>query len=69
MGFRLADATPRSKLQVFIDYDLPSGGLARILGWLLGRVYASWCVKSMLADAAAHFRGQAVEHPVETKSA
>ena len=61
MGFRLANATPRAKLQVFIDYDLPRKGFARVLGWLLARIYASWCVKSMLADAVAHFRAEATE--------
>lgn len=54
MGFRLTDTAAPQELQVFIDYDLPQG-FARILGWLFGRVYASWCVKTMLADAVAHF--------------
>lgn len=61
MGFRVADATRRAKLEVFIDYDLPKKGFARVLGWLLGRIYASWCVNSTLADAAAQFRAQAAE--------
>ena len=61
MGFQITDAGTRAKLQVFIDYDLPRKGLARMFGWLLSRVYAAWCVKSMLADAGAHFGAQATE--------
>jgi hypothetical protein len=69
MGFRLSGAGPHSKLQVFIDYDLPSAGFTRILGWLFGRAYASWCVKSMLANAEALFRATRLGHPGATNSA
>jgi hypothetical protein len=56
MGFAIEHDAAPAKLRVFIDYDLPASGFARILGFLLGGLYASWCVKSMLSDAAAHFR-------------
>ena len=56
MGFGIADGAARAKLHVFIDYDLPRNRLAKVLGFLFGHFYASWCVRSMLADAAAHFR-------------
>jgi hypothetical protein len=69
MGFRLAGAGSRSELEVLIDYGLPRTGFARLLGWLLGRVYASWCVRTMLADAAAHFHGHAPAEAVAKKSA
>jgi hypothetical protein len=71
MGFQVTDSWSRAKLQVFIDYDLPRKGFARMLGWLLGRVYAAWCVKSMLADAAAHFAAQATQprHAMPEQSA
>ena len=69
MGFRLTGAASRSELRVFIDYDLPSAGVARILGWLFGRVYASWCVKRMLADAEALFRARGLGHRGAIKSA
>jgi hypothetical protein len=56
MGFAIEHGSTSAELHVFIDYDLPRNRLARILGFLLGSLYASWCVKSMVSDAAAHFR-------------
>jgi hypothetical protein len=44
------DAT---ELRVFIDYDLPRGGLSGVLGRLFGAWYASWCTERMVADAVA----------------
>lgn len=53
MGFTI---TPRengwSMLRVVIDYDLPSHGVARLLGRLFGRAYARWCVRRMVTDAS-----------------
>ena len=56
MGFAIEHDSASTKLHVFIDYDLPRNRLARILAFLLGGFYASWCVKSMVSDAVAHFR-------------
>ena len=56
MGFATEHGPASTTLRVFIDYDLPRNGLARVLGFLLGGLYASWCVKTMVSDAAAHFR-------------
>ena len=54
MGFALAPDARGCGLCVFIDYDVPRGALTRLLGRLLGRVYARWCVKSMIREAQAH---------------
>jgi Polyketide cyclase / dehydrase and lipid transport len=64
MGF---DVTPDSGgclLRVYIDYDLPAGPAARWLGYLLGPLYAKWCVRQMAEDArnalaATHARATA----------
>jgi hypothetical protein len=56
LGFALSQSGDRSVLRVFIDYDLPSKGLARWLGKLFARTYARWCAVRMAKDAAAHFR-------------
>ena len=55
MGFELVPQNAGSKLCVFIDYNLPESLGGRVLGFLLGRVYAKWCVNSMLRDAVEHF--------------
>ena len=55
MGFQIESEDDGSELTVFIDYDEPSGAL-RILGKLLGGMYARWCTRSMAEGAAAHFR-------------
>ncbi len=48
MGVELTPKSGKTKLKVFIDYDLPSGA-SRILGQLFGKMYAKWCVRQMLA--------------------
>jgi uncharacterized protein YndB with AHSA1/START domain len=47
MGFVVTPDDVGSRLTVFIDYDLPSKGFGRVLGVLLGKQYAQWCVKQM----------------------
>jgi hypothetical protein len=60
MGFSL-QALPRSCLvTAHIDYSLPTRGYRRLLGRLAGGVYARWCVRNVLDQAAAHF-GNATE--------
>lgn len=54
MGFEITSLGTGSQLRIFIDYTLPRGP-ARLLGWLLGSLYARWCVTRMLSDAARHF--------------
>ena len=53
MGFTISGEKDRSRLVVFIDYQLPPRGFARGLGFLLGRAYAAWCTRRMAADAMA----------------
>jgi len=52
MGFTIASREARSHLVVFIDYQLPQRGFARVLGLLFGRAYAAWCTRRMTKDAA-----------------
>jgi hypothetical protein len=40
---------------VWIAYDLAPGLLGGLLGPLLARSYAKWCVGRMTKDAAEHF--------------
>ena len=55
MGFEIEAEGDGSALVVFIDYDDPSGAL-RLVGKLLGGMYARWCTRSMAEGAASHFR-------------
>ncbi|MBI3439080.1 MAG: SRPBCC family protein [Proteobacteria bacterium] len=55
MGFEITPVGSASRLRVFIDYDLPPGFLGGILGALLARFYARWCVSRMAADAQHRF--------------
>lgn len=56
MGFDIEPLGKGSQLRIFIAYTLPRGP-ARVLGWLLGGMYARWCVTRMLSDARRHFAG------------
>ena len=55
MGFTIAALGARSRLVVFIDYQLPPRGFARGLALLFGRTYAAWCTRRMATDAVAAF--------------
>ena len=57
MGFTIAALGDRSHLVVFIDYQLPLRGVARVLALLFGRSYAAWCTRRMTIDAASAFAG------------
>ena len=61
MGFTIAANSGAAVLLVFLQYDLPAGWIGHLLGWLFGRVYASWCIGSMLADASGHFAKRNLE--------
>jgi hypothetical protein len=54
MGFELSSGT-LTTARVWIDYDLPSRGMGRWIGVLLGSWYARWCVRRMLGDAQRAF--------------
>lgn len=59
MGFVITPRGNHSHLLVFIDYQLPQSGFARVLGLLFGRAYAAWCTRRMTADAATAIAGAA----------
>ena len=53
MGFEIAPSKRGVLIHVSIDYELPSHGISRLLGYLVGRVYAKWCIRQMVLDAKA----------------
>jgi hypothetical protein len=59
MGFTISPERDRSRLVVFIDYQLPPRGFAHGLALLFGRTYAAWCTRRMATDAVAVFTGVA----------
>ena len=63
MGFDLTPSGDASMLRVFIDYSLPITAPGSWLGRLLGGVYARWCTKQMVDDAARHFDSTRLTHP------
>ena len=58
MGFDLTPVANKVDLKVWIDYDLPARGVPRWLRVPLGRVYADWCVRQMVREAAQAFGGE-----------
>ena len=63
MGFDIKPKGASSLVRVFIYYDLPEAWLPRLLGHLLGGIYARWCTESMAKDAAAYFTPSALQKP------
>ena len=59
MGFAITPVAHRSRLVVFIDYQLPPSGFGHVLGLLAGRAYAIWCTRRMVSDAVAAMAGEA----------
>jgi hypothetical protein len=55
LGFDVAPKGNSSDLRVFIDYDLPSSPKMRWLGFLLGSIYAKWCVSQMVKSVCLRF--------------
>ena len=55
MQFEISPAAHGVKLDVNLEYDLPTAGKPWLLGKLFGRTYGRWCVARMVSDAAAHF--------------
>jgi Polyketide cyclase / dehydrase and lipid transport len=55
LGFDIAPTGPGVVLRVFIDYFLPASPWQRLLGHVLGGMYARWCVRQMVDGAAARF--------------
>ena len=61
MGFTISPEKDRSRLVVFIDYQLPPRGFAHLLALLFGRAYAAWCTRRMANDAVATIGGVAAQ--------
>ena len=59
LGFELLPAGDGTAARTFIDYDLPTGFVSRLLGIALAGMYAKWCVTRMIDDARAHFSASA----------
>ena len=57
MGFDFAPGGHRTRLRVWIDYNLPSAKGQRWLGRLFGHSYADWCVRKMLQAATQAANG------------
>jgi len=57
MGFTISTERERSRLAVFIEYQLPPRGFAHWLALLFGSTYAAWCTRRMATDAVAAFVG------------
>jgi hypothetical protein len=55
MGFEIQPIDSGSRLTVFIDYALPKAFPARWFGRIFGRLYAQWCTRRMVNEAALHF--------------
>lgn len=51
MGFEILPQPSTTRICVSIDYNLPRAGLPRILGFVLGKSYARWCIRKMVRDA------------------
>jgi hypothetical protein len=62
LGFEITPQEGNSVLTAHIDYELPSSARARWLGYLLGGLYAKWCVREMLHAAQHHFQAQGGTH-------
>lgn len=56
LGFEITSSDGRSKLKVYIDYELPKSPKTYWLGILFGEMYAKWCVKKMLTDTQTYFQ-------------
>jgi hypothetical protein len=55
LGFDIAPKGNSCDFRVFIDYDLSSSPWLRWLGYLLGSIYAKWCVRQMVKSARERF--------------
>jgi hypothetical protein len=63
MGFTISPEGDRSRLVVFVDYQLPPRGVAHWIALLFGRTYAAWCTRRMATDAVAAIAGPAAYVP------
>ena len=59
MAFDIQPRTDGVEVRVGIDYELPTRGIARLLGRVFGRAYAQWCTRQMVVDAQVALSNQA----------
>lgn len=55
MGFAITPDGESCRLRVFIGYALPEEPVAHWVGVAFGGIYAQWCTRRMVVDAAEHF--------------
>lgn len=55
LGYEIQRSAQGSNLRVFIDYTLPDRFPGRLMGFLLGPIYARWCVSRMIEGALHRF--------------
>lgn len=58
LGFEIEPDHSNAKFRVYIDYNLPQSASGRLLGYLLGGMYAKWCVMQMLDGVNKHFKSK-----------
>jgi uncharacterized membrane protein len=51
MGFTIEPNQGSCTLTVVIEYNLPDGIVGKLLGRMLGDIYADWCVRQITNDA------------------
>ncbi len=56
LGFEIEPKDSNSRLRVYIDYNLPQSDGTYLLGYLLGGMYAKWCVHQMIYGVKEHFK-------------
>ena len=61
LGFELLPAGDGTAARIFIEYDLPTGFVSRLLGVALSGMYAKWCVTRMIDDTRIHFAASTSE--------
>ncbi len=55
MGFDLTSEGVQTRVNIWIEYDLPIGWAQKFLGKSLGSIYARWCVQQMMKDVQRAF--------------
>lgn len=61
MGWEIKAEIGGSRFRVFIEYELPATLSTRWLGYLLGGLYARWCVRQMIQGVRNHFNSLVTE--------
>jgi carbon monoxide dehydrogenase subunit G len=54
MSVELLPYNGQSRLRVSIDYEMPQG-IKKLLGYLLAKPYAKWCVRQMVSGVKSKF--------------